>query len=239
VTGWYVLAGLAVLYVIVLIAERRVRTSAVKSLVRDFTRMRAALVTDIVRTPASADHPILARLNAQYDAITGVFTSRGFRVLGDVEERLGDGTSAGISRWLVDADGTTAGWIAVLETAKGTKHAASFLTEFASPHYVMTNWGAWVVLVHPPTIERTCIVGSEPATKVAEAHRTAVVRHGAAVATEVGTIDDAIAMMERARQHTNAWRASRPAHVLLEEDLRATLGKHYDQFGPAVASAIN
>jgi hypothetical protein len=172
--------------------------------------------------------------DAQLAETSGEIEAAGFRMLGDVEEYNRDGTSAGIARWIVSADGHVCGWFAM--TPGGP--VLLLVSEDAGRAFATTIRSAPAPGVSvPDTIRRTDVDLDESLTTAIGIHRAEVSAFGQLVA--VHDLDEAFACMRRMSAHIGAWRSGQEPRGLLESDVRNIAGEHYASVGESLIQLVN
>ena len=168
--------------------------------------------------------------------------NEGMTLLGDRMELQADGTSIGPGRWFIDASATICGrFSAMVSKTKGTVTPLMMLfSEAISGEFFLTGRGAaGISLAKPPNLIREYLNWSDGLSRTIDRHRAAT-----AGAAKAGTlrrmdgIDDALDLLARLRKSGSDWRALQDADILLDLDVRAVLGKRYDELGPQVINAL-
>ncbi|HVT40992.1 MAG TPA: hypothetical protein VHE78_18290 [Gemmatimonadaceae bacterium] len=166
----------------------------------------------------------------------------GMTVLGDRMELQADGTAVGPGRWFIDETATICGrFSATVSKTKGTVTPLMMLfSEASSGEFFLTGrGGAGVALAKPPKLFREYVAWSDGLGRALDRHKAAT-----AAATQTGTLrrvdalDDALDLLARLRKSGSDWRSLQDPDVLLELDVRAVLGKRYDELGPQVIRAL-
>jgi hypothetical protein len=166
--------------------------------------------------------------------ITRELEAAGFRKLGDVVEYLPSGQAAGVTRWVVSADGRTHGWAGV--TPQGPS-ATLLLTEDPATGFVATLRGpdAPGVAV-PPNVTQLNVPWEEGLD-------AALRKHGAAVADlqnplRVADLSSAQASFGRLYAQVRAWRSIQDPERLLEADVRKIVRDRFDELGPTLITIV-
>ncbi|MGE5184130.1 MAG: hypothetical protein ACM31C_18800 [Acidobacteriota bacterium] len=189
-------------------------------------RLRALSVREVNLRPLAAGERDVSALDAASEELAAL----GLTILGDALEDAGeDGRQP--TRWFADAAGTTFGWIGLVRGLR-----LGFLLSSSPERVAITRIVPRPLpsLAQPPFIDRVEHCGTDKLADALAAHR-ARVPAGAAV---VRTLDAAIAEMRALRERTIAWREAQAPGELLERDLRAILGRHYERLGPVMARRL-
>lgn len=216
----------AVVAVALLIATFVTTRRKLARLEANLRRLRALAVREVKLRPLGAGEADTSALDAAGDQLRAL----GLTILGDAIEDAGeDGRHP--TRWFADSDGTTFGWLGI---ARGVR--VGFLLSVAPERIALTRVipRPLAALAQPPFIDRAEHYGTDQLAGAVAAHR-ARVPAGAAV---VRTLDAAIAEMRALRERTIAWREAQAPGELLERDLRAILGRHYERLGPVMARRL-
>ena len=169
------------------------------------------------RIATAADAPHVERL-AVLVSQQAALAEAGFRVLGDlIMER--DGKAFMISRVHVSGEGTT---LATLSASLLTVRTYVGLGSYDGDSHVSTVRGEVPSLARPPFVTVTSLPQDASIAKLVAAHQP---MPGARVVT---SLDDVLARLAEVRTRTQAWRAAQPPDELLDADLRALLGKAYE-----------
>lgn len=180
------------------------------------------------RLATPADKPVLERLRIA-ESHESALALVGFRPLGElILERAGKPVI--VLRALVSADRRTVASTAV--SVKPGNQVLVALSSYTGEVQVATRRGHVTSLAVPPFVR---IIEQPPATPI----RDLVAAHQAPPdARPIETLDDVLARMVELRDRTLAWRAAQPPDELLDADLRALLGSHYDQRGKLWAARL-
>src|SRR3954470_2926922 len=99
----------------------------------------------------SSDPAVLAVAEA-HDQAMKELTMLGFKGLGSAGDRLKNGTLA-VSRWFVDSEGTTCGWLGYLNSKAGPLLTVFLISEASGPVFCTTRRGGpTLTLVRPPNV---------------------------------------------------------------------------------------
>jgi hypothetical protein len=133
--------------------------------------------------------------------------------------------------WFADTAGTTFGW---LGEARGLRFA--FLMSAGRERATLTRCipHPLPVLASPSFLDRADDVGPLHLARALATHRERL-PHDPIV---VRSLDDALRAVRDVRARTIAWREAQPPSDLLDRDLRAILGRHYDRLGPIMARRL-
>lgn len=168
---------------------------------------------------------------AALDAAGGELAAAGLEVLGDA---IGSRDPQPV-RWFVDRERTTFGWFGVLQLprGRGIAHVAILLSH-AGERWISTRRSPGTAgLAVPPFVSRQTL---PPTTSLGQAlakHRE--LAGDPAKLARVETLDEATAAFQEQHAQIRAWRDQQPPAELLENDLRAALGRHYDRLAPMLA----
>ncbi len=202
-------------------------------------RFRDTAMTPSRRRPAPADHPVLQQQHVAYAAFAHDVTAAGGTLLGDWEEFKPDGSSAGVTRWFVDASHHICGWFGVALHSTGQAPATCCVSQLAPLTYITTlRSQSDRRLASPPTLHGAHYGPEVPLGLLLEQHRTRLAQGSGGTPLSIATVSDAHALFDRLRSEVAAWRQEQDPAVLLELDLRSVLGEHYSRFGPAVARLL-
>ncbi len=172
----------------------------------------------------------LDRLTAE----TEQMRSLGFEILGDLIE---DSESKLATRWFVDPARTTFGWLGMIEARGMAIPVALFASHRADGAAYTRRVPRIPGLAMPPFVRRQDVAATMDLAHALLAHnRFAGVEEGEWIRVE--SLDDVIREMPRVRALTIAWREAQPPADLLDQDLRAILGKHYERLGPVLAKKL-
>jgi hypothetical protein len=162
----------------------------------------------------------------ELERVTPALRARDLTILGDAIEELA-GQRA--TRWFVDTAGTVFGWLGIIPV-RGRMEPVVALVSASAERSVLTVCApvATPGLAQPPFVDRAAIRGPLDLAAALSAHRARMPD----AAVSATTLDEAIAVVDRVRARTIAWREAQAPAELVENDLRAILGKHYPRFGP-------
>jgi hypothetical protein len=129
----------------------------------------------------------------------------------------------------------------MVSKTKGTVTPLMMLfSEARSGEFFLTGRGtAGVSLAKPPKLAREYLHWNDGLGRTLERHRAST-----AAAAKAGTllrmdgIDEALDLLARLRKSGSDWRSLQDADTLLELDVRAVLGKRYDELGPEVIAVL-
>jgi hypothetical protein len=169
---------------------------------------------------------------AELDQLNDVLRANELTVLGDAFEVLA-GKRA--TRWFVDPAGTTFGWLGFVTTRAGMRPIVALISHGAERAvFTLCSPVGAPGLAQPPFVDRVVVAGP---LKLGDA----LTRHRGRVpvdAQSAATLDDATAAVQRLRAQTITWRDAQAPTELLDQDLRALLGKHYPRLGPAMTRRL-
>ena len=153
----------------------------------------------------------------------------GFDSLGDAGERRKDGSIA-VSGWFGHSDGTICGWLGFIRTKNGPRLVVLLVTEGSGPAYCTSlRGGSGLSLARPPHVSHADHEMNVSLADMVRGHRERL--HSLTAAgmrlTSVGTLGEAIDLMERLHQARMTWRSSSDEHELLRADLRSVLANSY------------
>jgi hypothetical protein len=177
-----------------------------------------------------------------FDATTRELTACGCHELGDVVQQRADGSMTGGARWFADTTGTIVGWFSVIATGTGPVRQVMMIFSEAGnggDYYVTSRGSPEVASASPPTIHRVRCEWSDGMSRQLEIHRAQIPPARADGLTRSATLNDATGVLTRLHSAKAAWRARQPADTLLDLDLRAILGKRYDELAPALKAYIS
>lgn len=230
-----ILVGLAVFIVGAAVILHRYNARVIRRLAALLTKHRAAATTPIRHRPAEAGHPLLRRHEKHYALLTGELESLGMTILGDREELNLDGSSAGVARWFVDSARRVSGWCSVFTGPKRAIEVVMLFSELDPTAFVTTTRGGPNhPLAAPPTLDRRHLESGVALSECLRQHYSRADTHAAARMVETPDLEAAEALVDRLREHLAGWRAAQDPDTLLREDLRSTLGRRYDELGPAL-----
>jgi hypothetical protein len=173
------------------------------------------------RSRAEDETAVLDYLRAT-DATCETLRRLDFRVLGDLVIAWPGRAPSGAARILVDGSGTM---LAILMVMLDRLGVVTRLTSY-SDHGVFTTWlGSRPTLATPPFVKRQESSGS---LEEAIAKHRSFIEEGL---HRVSSLEDAIREAAEAHDKARRWRAEQPPDDLLDADLRAILGKHYERRG--------
>jgi hypothetical protein len=202
-------------------------------------RFREIAVTPGRRHPAAPDHAMLLQEHGAYTTFAEDVESLGGTILGDWEEFNPDGTSAGVTRWFVDASRHICGWFGVVAHSTGQAPATYCVSQLEPLAYVTTLRSRSDRRLASPPIHHWEHCGLEvPLALLLERHRGRLGQGDGHRSLPVAGVRDAHALVDRLRTDVAAWRQTQDPAVLLEQDLRSVLGDHYSRFGPRVARLL-
>ena len=235
------LIGVACLVAAMLIASVVRTRQRLARLETSLRRLRAIAMRDIALRPLAAGELDVAALDGLADQLRGL----GLAILGDAIEDSGpDGKHP--TRWFADTAGTTFGFVGIARTARTgfmvstspervalTRVVPRPLPSLAQPPFIDRGelYGETSGFAGPRSDAQRCAEWIDKLGEALAAHRTRV----PANAAKVATLDDALREMRALRTRTIAWREAEPPDTLLDRDLRAMLGRHYDRLGHIMA----
>jgi hypothetical protein len=220
-------AGLLVSGIVAFVRFRR-RIARLEAKIKE---LRAIGMRPLKYRRVERDDPQHAGKVAELDAVNGELAAAGVTV-------LGDGTSDAEKqpvRWFVDADGTTFGWIAILQhPTKGALRVCVLFSRKGDTVYYTRRTVGQVALAQPPFVVRQTLPIFTSLAATLAAHRKLASLPGDGF-ERIATLDQAMAELEQLRTRSQAWREAEPPGSLLDRDLREILGKHYDRLAPHLA----
>jgi hypothetical protein len=198
--------------------------SRIASLEVAIRKLRALAVSPIVYTREDG-------AGAALDDLDDAFATSRLTKLGDARE----GREGLPMRWFVDANKTAFGWVGIAPHASGpvrlgmvmSCNAERIVATASTPRSAPT-------LTRPPFSDREVVVGPLDLAALLATHY----KRRPESADPVETLEGAFAMVERARARTAAWREEQPQDQLLDSDLKAVLGRHYDRLGPILRKRL-
>jgi hypothetical protein len=192
--------------------------------------MRQKSLGDARFAPVDARDPRDHRVRRVYADISRELGESGLKALGDVFEERDDGSVGGVVSWFRTDDGLVCGWFGIAHY----RPVMLLFSESAAGDYYITGRGSpEPSLARPPVVHRAGGEWGEGAPRALQRHR-ALAGTNASDLHKVATLDDAVALLQRLRTTVAQWRQAQPQEALLEADLRATLGRHYDRFAADV-----
>jgi len=166
------------------------------------------------------------------DDHTAQLRAAGLEILGELVE---EHESRVATRWFVDAARTTFGWIGMART-RGMAIPIALFASHAEDLAVYTRRVPKIPsVVMPPFIRRQDLPGATPIADALARHRSFA---GDGPWVRIDSLDDVIREMPRIRRLVIAWREAQPPVELLDADLRAILGKHYERLGAQLARRL-
>jgi hypothetical protein len=180
--------------------------------------------------PVTASTPVPEGLGP----ITRELEAAGFRRLGDLVEYLPDGAVAGVTRWVVSADGLIHGWAGV--TPQGPA-ATLLVTEDPATGFVTTLRGpdAPGVAV-PPNVIQQRVPWEAGLDAALERHRAELAQLTNPV--RVSDLASAQGSFGRLYGQVRAWRSTQTPEQLLEADVRKITGARFDDLGPTLITIV-
>jgi hypothetical protein len=215
----------------------------IESLASGIATLRRLATQRTTYRPPGAQDSVAPAAQEALAAASHDLSNEGMTLLGDRMELQADGTAVGPGRWFIDATATICGrFSAMVSKTKGTVAPLMMLfSEASSGEFFLTGRGAsGVSLARPPKLFREYVDWRDGLGRTLERHRAAT-----AAAAKAGTlrrmdgIDDALDLLARLRKSGSDWRSLQDADVLLELDVRAVLGKRYDELGAQVISVLH
>ena len=153
----------------------------------------------------------------------------GVTVLGDVAQTHGREPPI-VLRWFIDSAGTTFGCVGMVSSLRMMRLCSSDGTN------VYTTVSTWRRLVSPPSapfVKNGFVPYQKGRAYGLAFHQKAMTRAANLIA--IHTLDELCAFLTDTSRRVVEWRASQMPDALLEYDLRALLGTHYDRYAKALA----
>jgi len=208
------------------------RQKALKSLEDNIRKLRTLAVRAVSYRPLGDGDDEARKILSGLDKGTDELKQLGCTILGDyIEESIAVKLP---TRWFVDADHTTFGWIAMAPTPLGLRDVAMMMTGGERAAITLCTPRAAPGLTQPPHVDRVVREGFLDL-------KAALAEHAArkpADAKKIASIDDAFAVVEDVRARTATWREAQPSDALLDQDLRSVLGRHYEKLGKSLAKRL-
>jgi hypothetical protein len=220
-TGFLVMA--AVVAIVQLGAHFRMK-QRIASLEAAVRKLRALALSPIQYT---RDDGAAAALEDLDDSLVASHLTK----LGDARE----GRQGLAMRWFVDANKTTFGWVGIAPSAVGPVRIGMVMTCNAQ-RFVMTASSPRPApaLSRPPFSDREVLVGPLDLGAVLAAHY----KRRPDDPDRIETLEEAFTAVERVRARTAQWRENQPQAQLLDDDLKAVLGRHYERLGPILRKRL-
>lgn len=188
--------------------------------------LRAGAANHRPPVPLEASDPDARAEAATRDHAMRDLEPLGFRSLGDAGQPRKDGSIA-VSRWFAHADGTICGWLGFLTTKSGPQLAVYLISEAPGPAYCSSLMGgSGLSLARPPQLHHVDVASATSFADMVRDHRTRSATLGAP-STNVTTLGDALALLERWHGMRMAWRASCDPDDMLRADILSVLEHSY------------
>jgi hypothetical protein len=208
------------------------RQKAIKSLEGNIRKLRTLAVRAVKYRRLREGDDEARKILGGLDKGTKELEELGCTLLGDYIE---ESQAAQLpTRWFVDADGTTFGWIAVAPTPLGLRDVAMLMTGGERTAITLCTPRGAPGLAQPPHVDRVVREGFLDLKAALAEHA----KRKPADAKKVTSIDDAFAVVEDVRARTATWREAQAPDALLDQDLRAVLGRHYEKLGKTLAKRL-
>ena len=210
------LVGLALVYLV------RLRTR-LALLAEQIRALRAHALEPVSYTSAPA-----GALDARLNRITAEVELLGFRVLGDYVEHSPLLPAPREMRWIVDAPGTTFGWLAPFDI-DGERHILAVLMSHELDQQTITSRQPPAsTLSRPPFVDLLALPTTTSMHEVYARHKMrAALDDRERAFVPVHSFAEVEHEVARMRDKVTAWRRSAPADELLDADLKTLLGPQY------------
>jgi hypothetical protein len=226
--------AIALLLVGLSISTRLTYRTVAPQLVPTIRKMRKLAGETITYRPMQTGESIPASTVALFDAAQREVTSAGFTVLGDLMEVDPDGQPKP-TRWFVDRSGTICGWFGAI----GNKPVMMLFSEAERDTYFITGRGATsTATAQPPTNHREFLGWDVGFVDVVARHKAQIAQSGTSAIVQPATLEAAPAVVSRLREATARWRRAQPPNALLEQDVRALVGKKWKYVGPTLVRLL-
>jgi hypothetical protein len=230
----HIIALICVVALGAVVVQQIRRRRKLRALAAQISALRSSQGQRIQYRPMGASESPSGGFRAILDEATDVLKQNGLTVLGDLIEEDHSGKSRGPTRWFVDHDQTTCGWVAALPTPQGIQPVAFFFSEVSSREWVVTHMGPTSIRLSTPAfVNRTDYPSTDGLTGAFTGHRKALSsRSDQGDLRRAAGLPEAVALVERFRKAITDWRASQRADELLAQDLRSILQNRFDELGP-------
>ena len=221
--------------VAVILQQMRFRRK-LRTLAAQITTLRRLEGQEVRYRPIGPNEPWLVDVKTTVDEATNLFQEMGLTVLGDLIEEDEAENASGVTRWFVDRERTTCGWVAAVPSQQGIQLVAFLFSETGSHRFVVTHMGPTSIrLATPPFVSHAHYPSHGGLAAVLTAHQEALSSScNPTVLRNTVDLPAAVTLVGRLRKATADWRASQPPDELLIQDLRSVLQGRFDELGSSV-----